>query len=78
MRKVATIEFEIKEALGELSRNEKGWTKEVNRVSWNGREPKIDIRSWDPTHEKMGKGITLTEEEWTELQAILTQLNVED
>ncbi|WP_027107794.1 YdbC family protein [Lacticigenium naphthae] len=75
---MATIEFEIKEALGELSRNEKGWTKEVNRVSWNGREPKIDIRSWDPTHEKMGKGITLTEEEWTELQAILTQLNVED
>ena len=32
-------------------------------MSWNGGAPKYDLRDWAPDHEKMGKGITLTEEE---------------
>ena len=56
--------FEIVQELGVFKTNEEtGWTTEVNVVAWNGREPKIDIRSWDPDHKKMSKGITLTEEE---------------
>lgn len=39
------------------------WTKEINLVSWNGKEPKIDIREWDKDHAKMSRGITLTKEE---------------
>jgi hypothetical protein len=27
------------------------------------KEAKEDIRDWDETHEKMGKGVTLTKEE---------------
>ena len=46
-----------------LSENEKGYTREINLVSWNGAEPKYDIRNWHPNREKCGKGITLTEEE---------------
>ncbi|HEK9498746.1 TPA: hypothetical protein TVE70_001191, partial [Streptococcus equi subsp. zooepidemicus] len=46
------------------SESDKGWTKELNRVSFNGAEPKWDIRTWSPDHTKMGKGITLTNEEF--------------
>lgn len=56
--------FEIKEKLLVLSENDKGWTKELNRVSFNGAEPKFDIRMWSPDHTKMGKGITLSNEEF--------------
>ncbi|MBF7094014.1 hypothetical protein IYQ92_01740 [Streptococcus sp. HF-1907] len=56
--------FKIEEHLLTLSTSEKGWTKELNRVSFNGGEPKWDIRSWNPDHTKMGKGVTLTNEEF--------------
>lgn len=60
---MADFKYEIVEKLGVLSESSKGWTKELNRISWNGGEPKLDIRDWAPEHEKMGKGVTLTEEE---------------
>ncbi len=61
---MAAFSFEIEEHLLTLSENDKGWTKELNRVSFNGAEAKYDIRSWSPDHDKMGKGITLTNEEF--------------
>ena len=57
------IRFEIVKHLGVLSESPRGWTKELNLVSWNGRAAKFDIREWAPDHEKMGKGVTLSEEE---------------
>lgn len=60
---MADFKYEIVEEIGILSESPKGWTKELNRISWNGGEPKLDIRDWAPEHEKMGKGVTLTEEE---------------
>ena len=39
------------------------WKKELNMISWNGAAEKYDIRDWAPEHEKMGKGITLSQEE---------------
>ena len=62
------IKFEIIEQLGVLSENEKGWKKELNLISWNDGEPKYDIRTWSPEHEKMGKGITLTKDEILKLK----------
>lgn len=61
---MAEFTFEIVEKLLVLSENDKGWTKELNRVSFNGAEPKFYIRTWSPDHSKMGKGITLTNEEF--------------
>ena len=61
---MADFTFEIEEQLLVLSENEKGWTKELNRVSFNGAPAKYDIRTWSPDHMKMGKGITLTNEEF--------------
>ncbi|WP_163654827.1 YdbC family protein [Listeria sp. PSOL-1] len=68
---MANIEYEIVEKIGVLSENAKGWRKEVNLISWNGRAAKYDIRDWAPEHEKMGKGVTLSEEEWQELKKLL-------
>lgn len=65
------FKYEIVEEIGVLSENPKGWRKELNRISWNGGVPKYDIRDWAPGHEKMGKGITLSEEEMRKLKELL-------
>lgn len=39
--KMSDFKFEITESLGVLSENAKGWTKELNKVSWNGRDPNM-------------------------------------
>ena len=70
---MADFTFEITQNLGVLSTSPKGWTKELNLISWNGKEPKYDIRDWSPDHEKTGKGVTLSEEELAELKRILNQ-----
>ncbi|GAB6107995.1 YdbC family protein [Fusibacter bizertensis] len=71
---MAEIKYEIIETLGVLSENAKGWKKELNLISWNDREPKYDLREWDPEHEKMGKGITLSLVEIEELKKILEHI----
>jgi hypothetical protein len=68
------IKYEITKHIGVLSESAKGWTKELNLVSWNEREPKYDIREWSPEHEKMGKGITLSAEESAELKRLLNEM----
>lgn len=68
---MSDIKYEIAKEIGVLSESPKGWTKELNLVSWNGKEPKFDLRDWAPDHEKMGKGVTLTEEEAKKLKELL-------
>lgn len=70
------IEFEILENVGVLSTNAKGWQKELNLVSWNGRPAKFDLRDWDPDHVKMGKGVTLSNEEVAQLKTILADVTL--
>ena len=53
------IQYEIVKEIAVLSKGDSGYTKEINLISWNGREPKYDIRSFSPNREKCGKGITL-------------------
>lgn len=55
--------YQLIEELGVLSESPKGWTKEINIVAWNGGNEKYDIREWSPDHDKMSRGITLTEDE---------------
>ena len=57
------IKYEIVEHISVLSSDSKGWKKELNLVSWNDAAPKYDIRSWSADNSRMGKGVTLTEEE---------------
>jgi len=65
------IKYDIIEKIGVLSENDKGWKKELNLISWNGAKPKYDIRDWSPEHEKMGKGVTLSEEEMKMLKMLI-------
>jgi hypothetical protein len=67
------LKFEIINQVGVISTSASGWNIELNIVSWNGNEPKYDMRSWSPDHTKMGKGITLTEEELISLSELLTK-----
>lgn len=69
--KKVEFKFEIINELGVISEGSKGWKKEFNRVSWNGGEPKYDIRDWDEIHEKMGKGITISEQELRKLKELI-------
>ncbi|MDU4860290.1 MAG: YdbC family protein [Terrisporobacter othiniensis] len=71
---MADFKYDIVENLGVLSENAKGWTKELNLISWNGAKPKYDLRDWGPDHEKMGKGITLSNEEFETLKEIINNL----
>lgn len=73
---MADIKFEIEKELGVISESSKGWTKEINLISWNGKEAKYDIRDWAPEHEKTGKGITLSVEELKKLKDILNNMEL--
>mgnify|MGYP002626579865 CR=1 FL=1 len=68
------ITYEITQELGVLSESKSGWTRELNLVSWNGANPKYDIRDWAPNREKMGKGIALSAEEMEKLKSILEKI----
>lgn len=63
------IKRELVEHIATLSTSMGGWTKELNRVSWNGKPPVYDLRSWSPDHDKCDKGITLNDGEMNILLA---------
>lgn len=73
---MADIKYEIEKELGTISESSRGWVKELNLISWNGREAKYDLRDWASDHEKMGKGITLTKEELKSLKILLNSIEL--
>jgi hypothetical protein len=75
---MADIKFEIVKKIGVLSKSEKSWSKELNLIRWNEREPKYDIRDWSPDGLSMSKGITLSKEELTALRDLLKDLDFSD
>lgn len=72
---MAEIKYEIVETVAVLSEGNKGWKKELNLISWNGREPKYDIRDWSDDHTKMGKGVTLSLSELQVLKESIAKLS---
>lgn len=73
---MSEIKYEIIEKVGELSRSESGWGKELNLISWNDREPKYDLRDWSGDGSKMGKGVTMTREELSALRDLLNSMEL--
>lgn len=67
------LKYEIINQIGVISTSASGWNMELNRISWNGAEPKYDLRSWSPDHLKMGKGITISESELIVLADLLAK-----
>lgn len=79
--KADDIKYEVLEECGELTARPKGEAVKLRYLSWNGRDPKYDLRVWstdDDGNEKCGKGIGLTGEELEELYAVIGNLIKED
>lgn len=74
---MAELKFEITEHIGTLGESSRGWTKELNLVSWNNRDPKYDLRDWSPDHTTMGKGVTLSADELASLKNILSEIDLD-
>lgn len=71
MKNEPEFKYEIVNEIGVVSDDGK-WRLELNRISWSGRPPKYDLRKWAPNHKKMGKGITLTDDELIKLADLLS------
>ncbi|ASK64282.1 hypothetical protein CFK37_03840 [Virgibacillus phasianinus] len=54
------VEWDVIEEIAVLHESQAGWTKELNLISWNGDEPKYDVRWWNPDKTRIGKGFTFT------------------
>ena len=70
------IKYEIIRKIGVLSTSASGWTKELNLVSWNDREPKYDLRDWSADRQRRGKGVTLSKVELLALKELLNTIEL--
>ena len=67
------IRYEIINELGVIPAEKGSMRLELNRISWNGNEPKYDLRRWSPNRDKMGKGVTMSERELIALYELLKE-----
>lgn len=74
---MSEIKYDIIKKFGLLSKSASGWVKELNLISWNGREAKYDIRDWSADPGKMGKGVTLSKEELLALKELLNTIELD-
>jgi len=65
------VDWDVIEEIAVLYESQAGWTKELNIISWNGDEPKYDVRWWNPDKTRLGKGFTFTADELSKLKTIL-------
>ena len=74
--------YEIIKEIGQVGEaSDSGWSTRLNLISWNGGKPKLDIRSWNEDMSRMGKGISLSEEDAKDLAGLLNSylgMGVED
>ena len=69
------IQCTLKHHLGTLRESEKGWSREVNVVSWEGAASRLDIRDWSKNKDRSSKGVTFTRAEVERLRDMLAILN---
>ncbi len=69
------IQCTVKHHLGTLRENEKGWSREVNVVSWEGAASRLDIRDWSKNKDRSSKGVTFTRAEVEHLRDMLAIFN---
>ena len=72
---MSSVKYNILEKIGIISTARNGSTLELRRVSWFGKDAKLDIRSWNGNElAKSSAKLTLTEEEAKELYNILGKI----
>lgn len=62
--------------IGDLSKSNNGWVKELNFISWNNRELVYDIRIWNQDHTRYGKGIMITPKQMLILKGLLREIDI--
>ena len=67
------FKYKLIKKVGVISRNQAGWTKEVNIVSYNDKKSVIDIRIWSPNN-KMSRGITIDKKDLKTLIKLLKKV----
>ena len=68
------VKYEVMEEIETLSSSGNGkFETKVCMVSWFGKEPKLDIRTWNTETNEPLKGICLTEEEALQLMDIIKE-----
>ena len=69
------ITMEIQEGFDFIIEESGHSSLNLRKVSWNGREPKLDFRKWvyNDGQERPMKGVTLSDEGADELTAVLTE-----
>ena len=56
--------YEIIEQIATISDEENdNYPIELNKISYNGKDAKLDLRRWNKSKEKMLRGLTLTDTE---------------
>lgn len=68
--------YTIYRHVGDISKPNNGWVKELNYISWDDREPVYDIRMWNENHTKYGRGVTVTAGQMVTLKQLLNEINV--
>jgi hypothetical protein len=68
------FKFEIEEVIGVIKESDKhDWCKAITKISWNKNPATIDIRNINMSENKVGKGISLSDEEADKLTNILLE-----
>ncbi len=70
------LKYVIYKHIGSISNPNNGWTKELNYISWDDREPVYDIRTWNQDHSEYGKGVTITQGEMLRLRELIKDTKV--
>lgn len=79
-KKQSSINYEVIERFGVLD-SDSDAPKELRLISWNGNNPKYDLRGWykdEDGNERMTKGITLDFEELSSLYEILKSMDSDE
>lgn len=67
------MNYEIIEDLGTISKDEKGRTKKLIKVSWYGKDPGYEIRAFDAEGVPLKRPM-LTDEEFVQLRKIILSI----
>lgn len=70
MAKKDEFSFEIIKQIAVID-DSGSWKLELNIVKFGDSDPKIDIRKWNDDHTKMGKGLSLSDDEYKNLVNVL-------
>lgn len=70
------FKYDILDTYGVIGEGD--YVTKVRKISWNDREPVIDIRKWKSDDSRMGKGISLPLEDIGSLVEILVRVGADD